>query len=142
MKISLLITFLFCSRIVTAQLVPFYAAALDKYGYKDLHGEVVITPKYDFAWSFNEGMSPMKLNGKYGYVNDRGVEVVPPTYDNALKFSDGLAVVKVGDKFGFIDKTGKLVVPAIYDRADIFHGDRANVCLKRKWSVMIYQTRK
>ena len=142
MKIPFLIILLFCCRIASAQLIPFYAAALDKYGYKDLRGEVIVTPKYDFAWTFNEGMSPMKLNGKYGYINDHGVEVVRPTYDNALKFSDGLAVVKVGDKFGYIDKTGKLVVPAIYDRADNFHGDRANVCLKRRWSVMIYPARK
>jgi hypothetical protein len=74
----------------------------------------------------------------YGYVNDRGVEVVKPAFQYAWMFSDGLSVVKTGGKFGFIDKTGKLVVPAIYDRADNFHGDRANVCLNKKWTVMIY----
>jgi hypothetical protein len=142
MKVLLVIILILADWSISAQTAPFYSSVNDKYGYKDSHGEVVLTPKYDFAWSFKEGMSPVKINGKYGYVNEKGVEVISPKFDHAGMFSDGLSVVKLVDKYGFIDKTGKLVVPAIYDRADNFHGDRANVCLNRKWSVMIYPARK
>lgn len=138
MKKLLIVMFVCNCWSAQAQLKPFYSTKFDKYGYINGNGQIVVLPKYDFAWEFKEGMSPMKLNGKYGYINDDGDEVVPPKYDHAWMFSDGLSVVKVGDKFGFIDKTGKLVVPAIYERADNFHDDRANVCLKRKWKVMIY----
>ena len=142
MKVLLVILLILTGWSIRAQTAPFYSNINDKYGYKDSLGEVVLTPKYDFAWSFKEVMSPVKINGKYGYVNDKGVEVVLPKFDHAGMFSDGLSVVKLGGKYGFIDKTGKLVVPAIYDRADNFHGDRANVCLNRRWSVMIYSAKK
>jgi len=138
MRITLMTTLVFVSWFTNAQLRPFYSVTANKYGYINTTGKVIVEPYYDFAWSFTEGMSPMKLNQKYGYINERGAVIVPPIYDYAWMFSDGLSVVKVGEKFGFINKTGKLVIPAIYDRADNFHVDRANVCLAGKWSVMIY----
>lgn len=107
----------------------------------DGSGNVVVKPKYDLAWEFREGMSPVRLDSLYGYVNEQGVEVISPRFRHAWMFSDGLSVVKTGEKFGYIDKSGELVVPAIYDRADNFHGDRANVCLKGKWMVMIYDSK-
>jgi hypothetical protein len=107
----------------------------------DLSGRVVVTPKYDLAWEFREGMSAVKVDSLYGFVNVQGVEAISPSFQLAWMFSDGLSVVKTGGKFGFIDKSGALVVPAIYDRADNFHGDRANVFLNRQWMVMIYDAK-
>lgn len=138
MRKLLFIGLMLFGAVVQARLKPFYSADVDKYGYADSSGRVVVAPKYDFAWEFREGMSAVKIGGLYGYVNDQGVEVISPTYQFAWMFSDGLSVVREGEKFGFIDKQGKMVVPAIYDRADNFHGDRANVLLNGKWSVMIY----
>ena len=136
-RLLLIIFVCFCGT-AKAQLRPFYSAESDRYGYEDPAGKVVVRPKYDFAWMFREGLSTVKLNGKYGYVDEKGCEAIPPKYDDARLFSDGLAVVRIGEKYGFIDKSGKLVVPAIYDRADNFHGDRANVSLDKRWTVMIY----
>lgn len=141
MRRLILLCLIFSGLIVSAQLKPFYSAQNDKYGYIDESGKVVVAPKYDFAWEFKEGMSPVKIGRLYGYVNEKGEEVISPKFMHAWMFSDGLSVVKTGDKFGYIDKTGKMVVPAIYDRADNFHDDRANVCLKGKWMVMIYNTK-
>jgi hypothetical protein len=86
-------------------------------------------------------MSPVKIDSLYGYVDEKGVEIISPRFRHAWMFSDGLSVVQAGKKFGYIDKTGTMVVPAIYDRADNFHDDRANVCLKGKWMVMIYNSK-
>ena len=138
MRVLLIILLASFSGKANAQLKPFYSTEYNKYGYINLQDSVILKPKYDYAWNFSEGMSPMKLNGKYGYVNENGRVIVPPVYNYAGMFSDGLSVVRKGDKYGFIDQSGRLVVPAIYDRADNFHGDRANVCLRRKWRVMIY----
>ena len=138
MRILLLAAFLFCTCKVSAQLTPFFSTESNKYGYKNSHGQIVVWPKYDLAWNFTEGLSPMRLNGKYGFINDQGIVVVTPKYDHAAAFSDGLSVVKMKDKCGFIDKTGRVVIPLVYDRADNFHVDRANVCQNGKWSVLIY----
>lgn len=141
MRTKLTICLILFNWMAGAQLKPFYSAENDKYGYRDGCGKVIVFPKYDLAWNFSDGMSPMKTGGKFGYVNNQGIEVISPQFDSAWMFSDGLSVVKVGDKYGFIDKKGKLVVAAIYDRADNFHGDRANVYLNGKWSVMIYRVK-
>lgn len=138
MRILFLFIFILCFGFIQAQLKPIYSSENNKYGYVDASGKGILSPRYDFAWNFKEGMSLVKVNEKYGFVNEEGVEVIVPKFDSALPFSDGLAVVKVDRKYGFIDKKGNMVVPAIYNRCDNFHGDRANVCLNKKWQVMIY----
>jgi hypothetical protein len=122
MRFILLISILFCGQMLKAQLTPFYSAQNDRYGYKDEKGKVVVEPKYDLAYTFDEGVAAFRLNGKYGYLDEKGREVVPPKYDNTWKFIGGYAAVKLGDKYGFIDKTGKEVVPPIYENANNHHG--------------------
>ena len=99
-KFSLLILTMICTTMLKAQVVPFYSAANDKYGYKDEMGKAVITPKYDLAYGLEEGMAAVRLNGKYGYVDQKGKEVIPPKYDHTWKFIGGYAAVKLGDKIG------------------------------------------
>ena len=122
MKIILLIFLLLFGTLLKAQVVPFYSADNDKYGYKDSNGKVIVTPKYDLAYSVEEGRAAVRLNGKYGYVDQHGKEIILPKYDNTWKFIGGFAAVKLGGKYGFIDKTGKEVIPLIYDNAYNYHG--------------------
>lgn len=141
MKIILLISLLFCAIILKAQVVPFYSAANDKYGYKNDKGEVVIAPKYDLAYNLDEGMAAIKMDGKYGYVNKSGKEIIAPKYDNTWKFIGGFAAVKLGGKIGFIDLTGKEVTPPIYEEGYNYHGaccykGLAHVKQNGKWKVI------
>ena len=147
MKITLLISILFCAQVLKAQLVPFYSATNDKYGYKDEKGKVIVEPKYDLAYSFDEGMAAFRIKGKYGYINEKGREVVPPKYDNTWKFIGGYATVQLDDKFGFIDKSGKEVVPLIYENANNYHGTccykgQAHVKENGKWKIIKIETGK
>ena len=117
MKIVLLILTMICATMLKAQVVPFYSATNDKYGYKDDKGKAVIAPKYDLAYGLEEGMAAVRLNGKYGYVDQNGNEIIHPKYDLTWKFIGGYAAVKLGDKYGFIDKSGREVIPLIYEDA-------------------------
>ena len=125
-QIILLFTML-GSSVVQAQLTPFYSNTNDKYGYKNERGKEVVTPKYDLAYPFTEGMAAVRIAGKYGYLDTTGREVVAPIYDFTWHFIGGYATVKSGDLFGFIDKTGKEVVPPRYEDANNYHG---NCCYK------------
>jgi len=49
---------------------------------------------YDDFYSFDEGLSLVKLNGKRGFVDTNGVEVIALKYDDAFSFDNGLAQVK------------------------------------------------
>ena len=141
MKIFGTLFFMLCSLILEAQVVPFYSALNDKYGYKNTKGEVVISPKYDLAYNLDEGMAAVRLDGKYGYVDQNGKEVISPKYDNTWKFIWGFAAVKSGDKFGFVDQKGKEVIPLIYEDANNYHGSccykgMAHVKQDGKWKVI------
>ena len=141
MKIILLITILGLVTICQAQVVPFYSASNDKYGYKNTRGEIVIAPKYDLAYNLDEGMAAVRLDGKYGYVNKNGKEIVSPRYDNTWRFIGGFAAVKSGDKYGFIDQKGKEVIHPIYENGYNYHGaccykGLAHIKLNGKWKVI------
>ena len=141
MKLVLLTGLLFCTQVLSAKLVPFYSATSNKYGYKDEKGKVIVQPKYDLAYAFDEGMAAFRINGKYGFVDENGREAVPPKYDNTWKFIGGYAAVKLGDKYGFIDKTGREVVPPQYENANNYHGTccykgQAHVKENGKWKII------
>ena len=54
---------------------------------------VMITPQYEDADSFSEGLAAVKKDGKWGYIDETGKTVIPFEYDYAFPFSEGLAVV-------------------------------------------------
>lgn len=40
----------------------------EKWGYINKKNEIVIEPKFDFAYSFKEGGAHVQINDKYGYL--------------------------------------------------------------------------
>lgn len=145
MKIIYLVFIIFCGQMLKAQVIPFYSANNDKYGYKNDKGKVIVEPKYDLAYNFDEGMAAFRINGKYGFIDEKGREVVPAKYDNTWRFIGGYAAVKLGDKYGFIDKTGKEVIVPIYEDANNYHGTccykgQAHVKLNGKWKIISIDT--
>lgn len=93
----------------------------------------VVSPKYDDANQYSEGMAAVKLNGKWGYIDVTGKEVIAFKYDIAASFYDGMAKVKLNGKCGYIDKSGKDVIPLQYDNAYSFVDGLAPVKLNGKW---------
>lgn len=43
-----------------------------KYGFVDKMGKEVIPPKFDFAFRFQEGLAPVRINGKWGVIDKTG----------------------------------------------------------------------
>ncbi|GAH30691.1 unnamed protein product, partial [marine sediment metagenome] len=80
-----------------------------KWGYIDKTGKWVITPQFQWAGSFSEGLAAVRIEGKWGwgYIDKTGKWVIEPQFNMASRFSEGLAVVKSEGKKGYIDKTGK-----------------------------------
>ena len=98
--------------------------------------KIVIPFKYDYVWSFSEGLASVKLNGKWGAIDRSGNEIVPIKYDNVWSFSEGLASVKINEKYGIIDKLENEVVPLEYDSTSDFSEGLASVGLNNKWGVV------
>jgi hypothetical protein len=87
----------------------------DKYGYIDKSGEIVISPEYDGAHEFSEGLAIVKCKDRYAAIDVRGNRVIGPVPYRLGNFSEGLAkfVVEANPwKYGFIDTKGNIIIPA------------------------------
>lgn len=81
------------------------------WGYVNQQGAFVITPQFDWALAFSEGLAAVKVGGRWekderkrirdyvggrwGYIDKTGHFVVQPQFHDAGSFSDGLAPVKL-----------------------------------------------
>ncbi len=100
-------------------------AAERRFGYMNLHGEVVVEPAWFFASDFSEGYAAVRepgKEGKWGYIDTTGRRATEFAYDEAREFNGGYAVVGKTDKYynqlGLIDRSGALVVPMEYYTVD------------------------
>src|SRR6185436_13140735 len=47
-----------------------------KYGFKK-DNRIIIAPKYDSAYNFEDHLARVKLNNKWGYIDETGKETIP-----------------------------------------------------------------
>ena len=125
MKIKMLIS-VFCLCSLSACTTEKYLFSIEenngKYGYINIDGNVIITPQFDYAESFSEGLALVKVDEKCGFIDKKGTIVITPQFDywGTASFSEGLACVKVDGKCGFIDKKGTIVITPQFDYAESF----------------------
>ncbi len=124
-----------------------------RWGFVNLKGEMVITPKFlkideYSSLRFKEGLAIVTadtgINKKYGAIDKTGKTVIPFIYDQLNPFQDGLAAANKGKilkrgskswqietvsngKVGYINKTGKTVIPFDYDDGFAFNKGYATV---------------
>jgi len=108
-----------------------------KWGYINLTGEYVITPKYDDAGDFRDSgdglsLAPVKVGGIWGYVDRKGRELIMSNFDYAWSFSGEFAAVMVEGSVGFINRTGAYTIKPQFIHAGAFYNGRAPVRIGNK----------
>ena len=93
---------------------------MEKYGYIDKSGSLVIPPQFDTPGYYTEGVAAVEVDGKCGFIDKQGNFVIPLQFERALWFSEGLAAVCVDSKYSYINKFGKVVFPPIFRTGDEF----------------------
>ncbi|MBD9179724.1 MAG: WG repeat-containing protein [Odoribacter splanchnicus] len=99
----------------------------DKIGFADINGNVIISPQFDAAWSFQEGFAGVSIGGtkkgtgefqtytgKWKFIDKTGRPINNEEYDDIRPFSNGTALVMKDGKWGKINQNGVLVVPLKY----------------------------
>lgn len=91
-----------------------------KVGFIDKQGNWVISPRFDSACPYTEGLAAVEIDGRWGYVDRTGSFVIPPRFLRAYWFSEGLAAAAIEvpgsgqepaqTKWGYIDKTGQFII--------------------------------
>ena len=106
-----------------------------QYGYMNKNGEVVISPRYDRAGYFSEGLACVKIDGKLGFIDKSGNNMIEPQFDRCYDFNEGYALVFEKHKQLLIDKTGKTIYSIHGDKGDLceFHEGYARVSTWHIW---------
>lgn len=118
--VTLLLTLLPCSAQNPSAPPLFTIEVQGKRGYIDSSGRIVIRPQFDDAWSFSEGLAPVRVGERWGFIDQTGKIVIAPQFFHVMPFKDGLAVVgslfksgainnRVGN-YGYIDNTGHFAI--------------------------------
>jgi hypothetical protein len=81
-----------------------------RWGFIDRAGTLVIEPRYDRAWRFEDGRALIRQDDRFGFIDRSGTWVVEPRFRDAWHFSDGLAPVQNDSLWGFIDRSGTWAV--------------------------------
>lgn len=102
------------------ELLPYKFS--DKWGYIDKRGAVIISPQFDGADFFQEGLAIVQINGKLGYIDALGAFVIQPRFSEAYRFQDGVAVVGGdNDRYGVVDRTGVMVLDVYFEEVGLSH---------------------
>lgn len=48
-----------------------------KWGISDIKGNIIVPPKYDYIYPFEEGLAACAINDTVGFLNESGKEVIP-----------------------------------------------------------------
>lgn len=116
-------------------IVPFVEDG--KWGFMNVHKEVVVAPFYDEAFPPQNGLARVRTGDKYGFVNMAGELAIKPRYSAAEDFNRGLAKVeRRGDSYyiktdgkknkhtiGFCGNHSCLAFPEISDKIEILEVD-------------------
>ena len=77
---------------------------------------VVITPQFDFAESFNDGYASVEKTSLVGLLNPKDSLTIPISFTDIKRIDKQLVVVKLNNNHGVYDVTGKLIVPVEYQQ--------------------------
>lgn len=80
-----------------------------KYGFVDKDKNIRISPKFEYASSFKEGVALVQLNGRFGFIDKQGNIVINCIYDYVNSFDNGKAVVILNNETFNIDKNGNIL---------------------------------
>lgn len=107
-----------------------------KWGYIDLHGNIVIDPRFDSAGVFYDGLAKVGLTldndnqEVYGFIDHNGTYVIEPKYIDATYFSEGIAFVVNPDLYiEAIDTKGEILyqLGESIEQVSVFRGGWAKV---------------
>lgn len=90
-------------------------------GYVNKSGYVMIEPKFDHAYFFEESLARVTQEGKWGVIDKRGQYIIKPQYSGIGSFEDdGLAWIGANKKIGFVDKKAEIIIPIEWDASSGF----------------------
>lgn len=112
----------------------FYDAEIQKFGFSDSSGKVVIPATFDFAGEFGDGLAPVIKGNLHGFIDTNSTwkfktksELLKECNELSgecwlLGFENNRAPLRnKNGEIGYIDREGKVRIPFKYERGEMFH---------------------
>jgi len=95
-------------------------------GFIDNVGKEVISPQFEQACNFSEGLAGVQIRDSWGFIDKTGRLVIKPQYEWCCGFSEGMAVVMKSNEVLLIDGTGQTIFSTSMDdlQLSIYEGAR------------------
>lgn len=120
MKYFLLLFTTLYSSLLLSQ-IPFHNVNTQKFGVIDKKGNILSEAVYNNEISFNNGYSPINLNGKWGLINKKGEVIIKPQYQEMGRtFNEGYINVKKNGQWGYIDVNNNVKIAFQFDWCGTF----------------------
>ena len=105
-----------------------YETPIDKWGYMDTLGQLVIDPLIDDVGFFSEGLANVNKDGRWGFIDHSGNNVIEPIYKAAWAFHEGMARVSpFNGPDHYVTLSGKIMKSENWSAADDFSQGLAKV---------------
>ena len=105
---------------------------IDRSGYMDNNGKIVIEPKYVIARPYDRyNIAAVADETEWKYIDAAGKTILKPyLFDNGPDyFKDGLSRYVDNNLIGFIDEKYQIVIKAQYEFVSPFHNNYATFCV-------------
>lgn len=121
---------------------------IQKHGFINPSGKMVIPPIYNFVYSFNNGYAIVIKNQKHGLIDTTGKLLIPHQFSfyyssyngfrNQVEFAYDWEEYhgKGAEKMGLLNLQGKWVVEPSFENARTFYSGVAPVMIDGKWGLI------
>lgn len=113
---------------VITELYPAYRLEDDemKFGYIDITGNYIISPAFDTATAFHDGVAVVTLDGKNLVIDTEG-KIIYSNSTTLSEFCNGTAIFSDSSTdsilYGFIDTSGQAIIEPKYKYVENFRSD-------------------
>lgn len=101
-------------KIVAAKYLSKSGIYVNRYGYKNSNGKIVIPCIYNLALDFSDGLALVQTDKRaFYFINKKGQIVLtyPDTYVPDDYFYHGLLHIRINDKWTYVNHKGKIINP-------------------------------
>lgn len=93
------------------------------WGFMDMTGKVILSPEFDYAESFQDGLAIVEKLTLQGLIDPKGTAIIPITFTSIDRIAKDIIVVSTGSKFGVYNNKGELLVPVEYQQIRLLDKD-------------------
>lgn len=90
-------------------LIGFYDYAIEKWGFADNTGKVIVPPQFKEIQDFSEGLAAVKTDRLWGFIDNTGKIVIDYQYYQPTPFSCGKSVIDTNNGYIVINKNGQKI---------------------------------